>query len=138
MIPVLATILRICAVLVLAAGLLLAINGISSTSKSIKETRQQIKQAQKIIKENPMYAAQYGQQLSSMQDSVSPVHVMTAYVVQSVIPFILGAVLMAFFWGIGELFLAVRAIEYNTRAAIAGAQSGSEAAAEEIAAPVAG
>ena len=139
MIPILATVLKVCSILVFAAALLLAINGTMQTGKSIKQTREQITQAEKIIKENPMYAAQYGTQLADMKDSMKPMHIAMAYI-QNLILFIVGVVLLAFLWGISDLFMAVRAIECNIRAAIAGSQPlpVSEKATAETVAPVAG
>jgi len=115
MIPVVATIVRIVAIIAFAFVILQAISGAIRTKESIQKLRKQIVQGEQMAALDPRYA----EQVAEIKAELKPLRVVEAYSMPLFI-FFLSFMILAITWGVADLFLAVRAIEYNTRAANGG------------------
>ena len=118
MIPVVATVIKICAVIALVAMIFLGATQTVQTAKKVKAERKQIADIEAEIAKNPMAAYQYGpnikEQIQLAKGDLKPLMIASRFTQPLLIGFA-GIVLLAFLWGVADLFLAVRQIAYNTR-----------------------
>lgn len=118
MIPVAALIMKICAVIALVALIFLGTTQTVQTARKIKVERKQIADIEAELAKNPMAVYQYGpnikEQIQLAKSELKPLMLASRFVQPLLIDFA-GIVLLAFLWGMADLFLAARQIEYNTR-----------------------